>query len=422
MDILKTLKEQLDKVEIDLSFLRQDRDGLIDSRGNYKGELIILEERLKKAVTVFETITEEERSKVFSELEGLMTEIVQKKITLDTLSPVQIKIRERVQQTMDNLNDQNKRRSNRIISKMQSFKDRFPTQTTEIDASIESSSEFRTILNELISQDLPRHEKRFKRLLREGTIQDIALFQNQLNREAHQINEKINSINNSLREIEYNRGSFITLVPDRTPDLEIRQFQEDLKSCMGETLGNEGDEVYTENKFRQVKQLIDRFNGREGFFEIDSRWTLRVTDVRNWFAFSASERWDNDGSEKEYYSDSSGKSGGQKEKLAYTILAAALAYQFSLVKEGLWNRSFRFVMIDEAFGRGSDESARYGLELFKKLELQLLIVTPLQKIHVIEDFVKTVHFVYQENNESFMGRMSVEDYKEKQASIVQAKS
>jgi uncharacterized protein YPO0396 len=253
--------------------VRQDRDGLIDSRGNYKGELIILEERLKKAVTVFETITEEERSKVFSELEGLMTEIVQKKITLDTLSPVQIKIRERVQQTMDNLNDQNKRRSNRIISKMQSFKDRFPTQTTEIDASIESSSEFRTILNELISQDLPRHEKRFKRLLREGTIQDIALFQNQLNREAHQINEKINSINNSLREIEYNRGSFITLVPDRTPDLEIRQFQEDLKSCMGETLGNEGDEVYTENKFRQVKQLIDRFNGREGFFEIDSRWT-----------------------------------------------------------------------------------------------------------------------------------------------------
>lgn len=32
-------------------------------------------------------------------------------------------------------------------------------------------------------------------------------------------------------------------------------------------------------------------------------------------------------------------------------------------------------MIDEAFGRGSDESARYGLELFKKLNLHLLIVT-----------------------------------------------
>jgi hypothetical protein len=38
--------------------------------------------------------------------------------------------------------------------------------------------------------------------------------------------------------------------------------------------------------------------------------------------------------------------------------------------------------IDEAFGRGSDDSARYGLELFRKLNLQLLVVTPLQKIHI----------------------------------------
>jgi uncharacterized protein YPO0396 len=69
-------------------------------------------------------------------------------------------------------------------------------------------------------------------------------------------------------------------------------------------------------------------------------------------------------------------------------------------------------MIDEAFGRGSDESARYGLELFKKLELQLLIVTPLQKIHVIEDYVSSVHFVYQDDNRSLVGNMSIEEYRE----------
>ena len=42
-------------------------------------------------------------------------------------------------------------------------------------------------------------------------------------------------------------------------------------------------------------------------------------------------------------------------------------------------------MIDEAFGRGSDESTRYGLDLFKTLDLQLLIITPMQKIHIIEN-------------------------------------
>ena len=56
----------------------------------------------------------------------------------------------------------------------------------------------------------------------------------------------------------------------------------------------------------------------------------RVTDVRNWFIFSASERWRDDDTEYENYTDSGGKSGGQKEKLAYTILAASLAYQFKL--------------------------------------------------------------------------------------------
>ena len=50
------------------------------------------------------------------------------------------------------------------------------------------------------------------------------------------------------------------------------------------------------------------------------------------------------------------------------MLAASLAYQFGLEWGAARSRSFRFVVIDEAFGRGSDESARYGLELFEQAE------------------------------------------------------
>jgi uncharacterized protein YPO0396 len=146
-----------------------------------------------------------------------------------------------------------------------------------------------------------------------------------------------------------------------------------------------------------------------------------VTDVRNWFNFSASERWREDGAEKEFYSDSSGKSGGQKEKLAYTILASALAYQFGLEWNTNRSRSFRFVVIDEAFGRGSDESARYGLELFKKLNLQLLIVTPLQKIHVIEDYIAAVHFVYnQDGRNSVVRNLTLEEYRAEKERYLQS--
>ncbi|OHE57668.1 MAG: hypothetical protein A2Y36_13825 [Treponema sp. GWA1_62_8] len=69
-------------------------------------------------------------------------------------------------------------------------------------------------------------------------------------------------------------------------------------------------------------------------------------------------------------------------------------------------------MIDEAFGRGSDESARYGLELFKRLNLQLLVITPLQKIHIIEPFVAAVGFVYNEDgSDSKLRNLSIQEYR-----------
>ena len=105
-------------------------------------------------------------------------------------------------------------------------------------------------------------------------------------------------------------------------DPEIREFQQDLrKSTEGSISGTE-DSDYSEAKFLEVKRIMERLRGRDGFAETDKRWTRKVTDVRNWFVFSASERHRADDTEHEHYSDSGGKSGGQKEKLAYTVLAA----------------------------------------------------------------------------------------------------
>ena len=76
------------------------------------------------------------------------------------------------------------------------------------------------------------------------------------------------------------------------------------------------------------------------------------------------------------------------------------------------------MVIDEAFGRGSDESAQYGLELFQQLNLQLLIVTPLQKIHIIEPFVASVGFVYnEEGRASKLRNLTVEEYREEKSRV-----
>lgn len=307
----------------------------------------------------------------------------------------------------------------KIIDAMRAYCTAFPLDTQEIDVAIAAAEEYREMLQKLRADDLPRFEARFKELLNENTIREVANFQSQLNKERETIKERIGHINRSLTQIDYNPGRYIELEAQPTPDADIRDFQAELRTCTEGSLTGSDDAQYSEAKFLQVKQIIERFRGREGQAEMDRRWSTKVTDVRNWFTFAASERWREDQTEHEHYSDSGGKSGGQKEKLAYTILAASLAYQFGLEWGAVRSRSFRFVVIDEAFGRGSDESAQYGLKLFQSLNLQLLIVTPLQKIHIIEPYVASVGFVQNEDGrDSRLRNLTIEEYRTEKARAI----
>ncbi len=246
-------------------------------------------------------------------------------------------------------------------------------------------------------------------MFREKTIQSIVIVQTELEHQSKEIESKIEKINISLKDIEYSDGTYIELMAEKSNHIEIREFKLSLKQAISGSIGD--DNIYDEQKFLQIKEIIERLNGREGYSDVDKKWRKLVTDVRNWFDFSAMERYISDGSDKEYYPHSGGKSGGQKEKLAYTVLASSLAFQFGLEYDQVRSRSFRFVMIDEAFGRGSDESSRYALRLFEKLNLQLLVITPKQKINIIEPFVNSVHFVHnQDGMYSSLISMSIETF------------
>ncbi len=306
------------------------------------------------------------------------------------------------------LKEQNKFRD-KIIGKMKDIKKHSEAETGELAAEMDALPEYMKMYERVAKDDLPRHEKRFKDELNKSTIQSIAIFSSKLESFEKDIQDKIEEINKHLREIEYDAssGTYIKILTDPTTDPQIRSFKEDLKNCFSYSFGDT-DGLYTEEKYAQVKKILDRFNSAQS---LDTDWTSKVTDVRQWFDFNASERYIQDDTEKEFFPGSSGKSGGQKEKLAYTILASALAFQFGLVSGESKSRSFRFVVIDEAFGRGSDESTRYGLELFRKLNLQLLIVTPLQKINVIENYVNTVHFVSnKDGNNSQVRNLTYAEY------------
>ncbi|MFD9794021.1 ATP-binding protein [Streptomyces sp. NPDC059070] len=313
--------------------------------------------------------------------------------TAEECTRAESRLREDLTATKERWAKEQNRLAQSIASQMGSFRTRYQVETNELDDSVDSTHGYRELYRRLVADDLPRFQEQFRNYLKTNVIREIAGFHAQLNIWADEIGDRIATINESLAGIDYNPGRYIMLKPERTPNTEIREFTAELRACTDDVLSGDESDLYSEEKFHQVQRLIERFNGRVGHTEADRAWTRRVTDVRHWFVFSASERRREDDSEYEVYSDSGGKSGGQKEKLAYTILAASLVYQFKLDAAGNRPRTFRFVVIDEAFGRGSEESARFALDLFQRLGLQLLIVTPLQKIHVIEPYVSAVGFV-----------------------------
>ncbi|CAN7545913.1 ATP-dependent exonuclease SbcCD, C subunit-like protein [Caballeronia sp. LjRoot34] len=416
-DMLAQLTARLSEVSAALKSTESQLDEHKDARSRTGEKQSIAEELRTQTRAILDDPGYESYTAYFGQLESTWHEVLGKhQLTVESCDNRESDLRGFLQTTIDAEDKKVSRQRDKIVQAMSAYNLAFPLETQEVDVAIESADEYRMMLDKLKGDDLPRFENRFKDLLNENTIREVANFQSQLARERETIKERITRINESLTQIDYNTGRYIVLEALSTPDADIRDFQTELRSCTEGTLTGSDDAQYSEAKFLQVKQIIERFRGREGLGEPDRRWTTKVTDVRNWFVFAASERWREDDTEHEHYSDSGGKSGGQKEKLAYTILAASLAYQFGLEWGAVRSRSFRFVVIDEAFGRGSDESAQYGLRLFAQLNLQLLIVTPLQKIHIIEPFVASVGFVdNKEGRESRLRNLSIEEYREEKA-------
>ncbi len=126
---------------------------------------------------------------------------------------------------------------------------------TELDQSMAALPEYQTLLQLLQQEDLPRHETRFKDMLNRDTIQAMALFRSKLDTAEEEINARIRLINQSLISLDYQPGTFIEVDNVPSTDVEIREFKTRLKQCVEHSLD---DSLYSEQKFEQVKSLIEQ--------------------------------------------------------------------------------------------------------------------------------------------------------------------
>ncbi|GHT15366.1 ATP-binding protein [Bacteroidia bacterium] len=274
--------------------------------------------------------------------------------------------------------------------------------------------EYQTFLNKLITQDLVRHEDRFNNFLRETITNKVSAFRMFFENWAEEIKKNIKDLNYSLQEIDFSTSptTYIQLIAPQKLSDEATEF----RNLLSKAIPN----------IREVDATID---GRKNHFENhiiplidklkDESWRKKVMEVRSWFTYKAKEFYKETNSERNTYESMGQLSGGKKAQLTYTILGSAIAYQFGLTKDSLQSNSFRFIAIDEAFKAQDEEKARYLISLCKQLHLQLLVVTPSDNIHIVENDISFVHYVEKnEAEESTLIDMPIQQFKEEREKFI----
>ena len=281
--------------------------------------------------------------------------------------------------------------------------------------SVEFISEYQTLLKKLNKEALPSFEKKFNKYLHDTLINNIYTFRQFFKDWESLINKTIEQLNSYLKDIDFNvyPETYIQLESSKKRNVNMNEFVQMLEKAIpnlreiNSTI--DGQRIHFEQHVLPLMQRLE-----------DEKWRREVMDVRARFSYKAVEYNKADNLKRNTYESMGQLSGGEKAQLTYTILGSAIAYQFGLTKHGC-DSSFRFIAIDEAFRAQDEDKARYLISLCKQLHLQLLVVTPSDNIHIVENDISYVHYVERKGNTSVLYNMPINQFKEERQKTFESK-
>jgi uncharacterized protein YPO0396 len=283
------------------------------------------------------------------------------------------------------LNDERNQLEKGIEQRFAEFRRQWPAESADLDATLASAQDFLAKLKRLEVDGLPRYEHRFFELLKEQSHQNLASLNTQLRQARNEICERMDLVNEGLKQANFNEGTHLTIdVSDRFLP-EVQEFRREVHEALSHAWSEDRD--LAERRFATLKKLVERLASEN---PQEHRWRDAVLDVRLHVEFIAREI-DKDGREIEVYRSGAGKSGGQRQKLATTCLAAALKYQLGGSERDM--PIYASVVLDEAFDKADHEYTRMAMEIFRKLGFQMIVATPLKSVMTLEPFIGGACFV-----------------------------
>ncbi len=342
-------------------------------------------------------VHEKEHQACAHRLEGVMlTPLQQRGLSerleaLPALSPSNLEahfraIERGIQEHIKALNDEAARLENAIVNRFAEFMRRWPEESGDFQADLASADDFLGRLQRLEQDGLPAHEARFFELLRTQSSQKLASLQTYMAQAHKEIRIRMEDVNASLERVPFNRGSLLQIrVEDRRLP-EVIEFRQLLAGLLSHQQTE--DRERAEQQFGALRGLVARLAAQDGE---QRRWREQVLDVRLHVEFIGEELDVVDRRQLEVYRSGAGKSGGQRQKLATTCLAAALRYQLGGEDGGL--PRYAAVVLDEAFDKADNEFTAMAMTIFENFGFQMIVATPLKSVMTLEPFIGGACFV-----------------------------
>ncbi len=300
-------------------------------------------------------------------------------VSLDTLNEHKADVAKRLQADRMRAETVIAQREAQVTANFTAFAKEWPAAASDLPTTFESADSFLAMLMRIEAEDLPRFEQTFQALLRDHTMNQLIQLVNELDAQRDEIPLRLQEVNESLARVEYNKGTSLSIRTDVRPLRQVQEFRAQLRQCTEGLTST--DEAVALERFGILENLIKRLGADD---RPSVQWRELVLDVRQHVEFIAVER-DEDGNEVDVYKSGAGKSGGQRQILTATVLAAALRYKLGGVHSDL--PTFATVVLDEAFDKADTAFTERAMNIFRRLGFQMIIATPNKSIQTLSAFV-----------------------------------
>jgi uncharacterized protein YPO0396 len=368
---LELAKNRWNAAKKHLKGIKENKEQLLEEKGSLSNNKAHSQGEVDKYKQLASTGMTDDVRTLLSERVGEVTlESADQKSDIETSLNRELEKVRLAKSTADNT-------ANGIMSSFRG-KDKWQPLTVDWPTGLDGLQEYLDHYSYIEKEGLPELIDQFKELLNKHATQSLARIKTKLESEREDILERIDVINRVLRRTEFKQGSHLKLGSKREKYPHVQEFELKIRSALSQATSDDHEARF--NILADVVEILEKASASGTSSNMES---LRLLDPRYQMSFFAEEIDSQTFNVRDVLESSGGKSGGEKESFAGTIVAASLAYV--LTPDGCDKPIYCTVFLDEAFSNTSEAVSRRVLRVFKELHIHVNLITPYKNLNLARE-------------------------------------